>query len=355
MIVSSGSSRTRLMATVGGMSLLLASLADAAPAISGMSGGGSNGTTVTITGSGFGAGDATPLLWDDFDDPSMSTGAAISKTPRRGSWVTFDGTTYSSAQKISGNRSLRAAFNSGVQWSNFYVTMPNDTKFYQSFWFRYDGSGTQGQVKLALVHGNSGQGEFAPTINNNSSTTSWWMTNIATESAAGQNAASWPGAPDNNTWHQFEMALKQSSGGGAADGSVTVWVDGQQMYSKTNIVTRNNAQYYWNEMGFLHGVTNMGTNTDTYIDDAYANNSWTRVVLCDSATFSACKRKEIQPVQNWADGSITFTLASSSFSNPSNTYLYVVDANGTANANGFRLCSTCVAKIPTAPVLQSVN
>lgn len=355
MNVSFGSSRTRLIAAAGGLSLLLASLADAAPAISGMSGTGSNGSTVTITGSGFGTGDASPLLWDDFDDPAISLGAVIANVPRVGSWVTFPGTTYSSTQKISGSRSLKAGFSSSTQWSNFYVNMPNDTKFFQSFWFRYDGSGTQGQVKLALVHGNSGQGEFAPTINNNSSTTSWWMSNIATESAAGQNAASWPDNPGAGGWHHFEMALKQSSGGGATDGSVTVWLDGVQMYSKTNVVTRNSSQYYWNEMGFLHGVTNMGSNTDTYIDDAYANNSWTRVVLCDASTWSACRKTAIQPVQSWADGSVTVKVASSSFADPANTYLYVVDNNGVSNTSGFKLCSNCTAKIPSAPALNSVN
>src|SRR5262249_54733186 len=96
--VSFGSSRTRLIAAAGGLRLLLASLADAAPAITGISGSGTDGSTVTITGNGFGSGDSTPMLWDDFDDTSLSTGAAISKSPRVGSWVTFTGSSYSTAQ-----------------------------------------------------------------------------------------------------------------------------------------------------------------------------------------------------------------------------------------------------------------
>jgi hypothetical protein len=349
--------RSSSMVAAGGLCLLLSSVASAAPSITGISGNTTNGSTVTISGSGFGTGDATPLLWDDFDDTAASTGARMASSPRVGGWSPAGDATYSSSQKNSGSRSLRATFTSSAQWNNFTVTMPNGAKFFQSFWFYYAGSGTNGQVKLALVHGNSGKGEFAPTINNNSSTTTWWMTNVATESQAGTQSGSWPTNPGPGAWHHFEMALGQSSGNGAADGSVTIWVNGVQQYSKKNIVTRDSASYYWNEMGFLHGVTNMGTTTDTYLDDVYANNSWARVVLCDAATYSACKKSEIQPAQSWADGSISVKLAQSAFSNPANAYLYVIDANGTANSAGFKLCSNCgvTTKVPSAPTLQSVQ
>lgn len=348
-------SRAQLTAACGAMGLLLASASFAAPSVSGISGTVANGSSITISGSGFGTGDTTPLLWDDFESSSASTGSRMAGSPRMGSWVPAGNGVYSSAAKNSGGRSLMSAFSPDAQWQNFTVTMPNGQRFFQSFWFRYDTSGTGGQVKLALVHGNSGQGEFAPTVNNNSSTTSWWMSNIATESSAGNAAASWGSNPGPNAWHHFEMAMQQSSGGGAGDGSITTWIDGKQMYSAKNVATRDSSQYYWNEMGFLHGVTNMGVNTTTYLDDVYANNSWARVVLCDSATYSGCKRTEIQPVETWADGSIKVTLATSGFTDPSNVYIYVFDANGTGNTTGLRLCATCTSKVPSAPTVTGVG
>jgi hypothetical protein len=348
----------RLRDVLSGIALALSpyvSIAHAAPAISEISGGAAEGSTLTLSGSGFGSGYVSPLLWDDFEASSSATGATMSASPRIGSWERGGNATYSTGQKHSGSRALHAAFSNSSQWSNFHVALPDGTRFYQSFWFWWSSTATNGQLKLALVHGNSGMGEFAPTVNNNCSTTTWWMTNVATESAAGMYGASWANNPGPGMWHHFEMALQQSSGGGATNGSVTVWVDGQQYYSRTNIVTRDSAAYHWDEMGFFRGVTNMSSPTDTYLDDVYASTSWARVVLCDAATYAGCANREVQPASSWSDTTIEVTLAKSAFPASATLYVYVIDQNGVASLQGFPLCTSCSDAVPAAPASLHVD
>lgn len=309
------------------------------PTVSSVSGTVESGSSLVISGSSFGLGYANPLLWDDFDASSAANGATLSGPPQMGTWspTIGAGLTHSSTETHSGVRALHAKFDSSAQWSNFVVELPAGVRFYQSFWFWWDSTANDGQLKLALVHGDSNQGEFAPTVNNNCSNTAWWLSNVATESTAGMSGGTWPNNPGPKQWHHFEMAMHQSSGGGAEDGAITVWVDGQENYSRTNIVTRDDAQYRWNEMGFFHGVTNMSAPTDTYLDDVYAAASWARVVLCDSPTYATCTHTEVQPATSWSDGSITIQLSLGAFPDLSKVYLYVIDENGVVNETGFPL------------------
>jgi hypothetical protein len=51
----------------------------------------------------------------------------------------------------------------------------------------------------------------------------------------------------------------------------------------------------------------------------------------------ACTHREIQIPSAWSDTSITITLNKGSFANFNSAYLYVIDADGNVNTNGYLL------------------
>ncbi len=323
---------------------LYSSIIFSAPGISSISGTISHGSTITITGTRFSTNTSpTPLIWDDFE--LGNTGSIINSSPRIGSWLADNrpDPRYSETRSFSGKKSLHIAYNTSQQWSSFVANpLPLSDYFYQSFkfWFSSPGSG---QIKLVQVHGNSGVGDFAPGIMIGSSGATWWMAYISTESGANdlETRVSFTTIPEPATWHQYEMWLKRSSSGGAADGTIIVKIDGITRFNKVNAVTRENSLYNWEEISFVHGLTNMGQSTDVYIDDAYLNNSWARVELCDSPTYSACTIKVVQPTSSWKNDSITATLNKGPFNNINTLYLYVIDNANVANSNGYPFCENC--------------
>lgn len=319
--------------------------------ISSIQGNVSNGSTITILGSGFGAGDSVPLLWDDFETGTANT---ILTAPKIGTWNpdSRPSPVYSTARAHSGTKSSYSAYNTGNQWSSFTVNLPPADKFYQSFWFLYNTTGTAGQLKLVQVHGNSDSGDFAPGVMTGSSSTNWWFSYISTESGANDvdTRVNYPKPFDptvpQNVWHHFEMLLKRSSAGNVPDGQVTIKLDQTVVYHQANVVTRENSAFNWEETSFFHGVTNMNAPTNVYIDDTYLNNSWARVIIADSPAYATITHSEIQVPSQWSNTSITITFNAGSFTDLNSTYLYVIDANGNANPVGIPLCSTC-PKAPT--------
>jgi fibronectin type 3 domain-containing protein len=76
---------------------------------------------------------------------------------------------------------------------------------------------------------------------------------------------------------------------------------------------------------------------DVYWDDMYFDNSWARLEICDSSTYSNCSHREIQiPHTTWNGSQIQFTANRGSFASGS-AYLYVIDANGNVNSNGYAI------------------
>lgn len=83
------------------------------------------------------------------------------------------------------------------------------------------------------------------------------------------------------------------------------------------------------------------------IDDVYVDYTWARVEIGDAPTWVSCTRREIQIPSAWSNASITVTVNQGAFQNLGGAYLYVVDANGDVNQNGYALCTAC----PMPPVL----
>jgi len=353
-LMNSRSPKLPVSCTVASLaSMLVASTAHTAPSPAIVVGSISDGAVVTINGSRFGAGYSAPLLWDNFERPEGPADLAASPSgPLLGTWVLDKRPVpvRSRAQAHSGHYSLYARFDTGAQWSHFTVPLPPADRLYQTFWFWWKSTGVRGQLKLAQVHGDAGVGDFAPGVMTGGARTTWWMSYVSTESSKHnlQTRVNYPRLPEPGVWHHFEMALQRSSQGGAADGSVVIWVDNRIVYSMPHVVTRESSSHNWNETSFFHGVTNMGGSTDVYIDDTYVNTTWARVVLGDAPTYGAVTQTELQPVSSWSEGEITLTLNKGSLPTLEDAFVYVFDASGQVNSTGLRLCNDCKAPRPAS-------
>ena len=74
-----------------------------------------------------------------------------------------------------------------------------------------------------------------------------------------------------------------------------------------------------------------------YFCDVYLDDTWACVFLGNASTSGACTAFEMQIPTAWADGSITVTANLGAFGNNDTAWLYVLDSNGSANANGFEV------------------
>jgi hypothetical protein len=94
-------------------------------------------------------------------------------------------------------------------------------------------------------------------------------------------------------------------------------------------------------------------------DDAYVATgpyARARIEIGNSATYNTCTNLAIATVTSWSDTSITATIRQGSFSNLNNAYLYVIDANGSVNPNGYLLSGAGADTLaPAAPTNLTVQ
>lgn len=80
----------------------------------------------------------------------------------------------------------------------------------------------------------------------------------------------------------------------------------------------------------------------TVIDNLYASTTRARVIISDKPNWKDARRYgEVQILQEWGPSKIIFKLDAGELGLDKLQYLYVVDKNGEANANGFKLCAGC--------------
>jgi hypothetical protein len=316
--------------------MLSVAAAQAAPSVTSTSGAFRQGNSVTIAGSGFGTGDTTPLLWDDFE--GGTAGTDLHSSPKVGSWhLNTPRATYSAARAHSGSLSSRGAGADGGGFhSQFGAAFPHvNDKFYASFWFQRVGDQGTGQTKLLQLWGTYVVGDYNPGVFAGGFSGEWFASYIALESG-GVSQTNWPVHPSKDTWHLFEIILEQSDAN-VPNGNVILQLNGLDVYRQENVVTHEHSDEFWDMLYYFYGYTNVpaGSGMENYLDDVYLNNSWSRVMLGNAATWAACTHKELMIPTSWSSGSITITANQGSFANGATAYLYVVDAAGTANSAGY--------------------
>jgi hypothetical protein len=328
---------------------------NAQPVITGISSSSiSNGDYILITGIDFGMGDTSPLLWEDFENGNV--GDVLSSSPKIGSWSLDGFPIYSSDQSNSGNKSAKGT-GINTYTAMFRTDFTDESKFFISYWWRYNLAGptTGGQVKVVQLKGTCHGACFGATCPDynpgfflGDATTQYdgyWTAYIALETgdcfSHTSSALFNHGEPGQDQWHFIELELQQSDFN-VSDGQVKVWVDGILEYDQTNVITRTldngGGNERWDFYQFFYGMTNLGSScTGThYVDDAYMNNAWNRVIIGDSENYDNCSHIELQIPTEWSNDSINVTINQGSFQDGDTAYIYVVDSVGSIS-NGYQI------------------
>jgi hypothetical protein len=324
-----------------------------APVVTSHSGGFTQGGSVTVSGTGFGQGDITPLVWDDFE--GGASGAVLNSTPKIGTWLLNQAPNpiYSTIHARSGIKSSYGATTNPELFTQFYApasrVMP-DSYYYISYWFKYGyPSGGTGQSKLVQLWGTYQVGDYNPGFMAGGASGNWWAAAISLEKFGPGYLQQDISTPAQNTWHHCELILKQSDAN-TTNGQVTMKLNGVTQYNRVNVKTRELSGQSWQTMRFFYGFTNMPSGTKyVALDDVYMNNSWARVEIGNNATYANCTQRELQIPTAWSDTSFTISVNRGSLGSSQTNYLFVVDANGNVNAQGYPVQLGSGAGAPPSP------
>lgn len=135
-------------------------------------------------------------------------------------------------------------------------------------------------------------------------------------------------------WLRWEMWFDPGTEGGA-DGEWKIWIH----RPGTNISSPSSSSgcsilvssRRYNNLS----IGNEGFDTDYhYIDNIYYSKTCARVEIGDASTWSACSRHEVQLVTTWATDSINLTVRQAGFGATDDAWIYVVDEDGSYNSSG---------------------
>ncbi len=328
--------------------LCVAEISHAAPTVSGISGAVINGGTMNISGSSFGTKPtAAPIKWDDFEN-----GVEGGDLSTYGSWDLTYGihNKYSSSSNRAGSTlCMEHALTTEVD-PDFDATKCNaryamrDTfpKVYMSYWMYFQWGQIMGQQKFGARIGNwiSGpswtdprfDGCVYPTAAGCSAHEPYYQV----VDGAGLNVSTCFGQENafvDGDWVQVEIEAMQSSNN-MEDGVLRTWISKQtgpmKLVFNDSTYKLRSSDNAWNMVGIYHWIagTERGLSTTIRYDDIYIDNVWSRVVICDSETYSNCTHRALQAPSIWTDDSITVTVNQDSWALGNTAYLYVIDENG---------------------------
>ncbi len=351
------------------------STAHADPTITGLNGTLAHSNSVTISGAGFGIkSQPSPLAFGDMENNSLAA--------RIGIWSGSMPTGYPSGfmtvstlhQRNSHSRyNATCNFGTGTTGAEYcsFGQGTSSASWYMQYWYYVDSSTVwgQGNIKMIRLWNNStnqnmyvvgpynrgmvtvegadeGHGSYFSGSCPPSAGTGWYpatSSSICGDAAFGHtcNCADWlPTSFEwrrfhtdmpSGSWHLFQFEYKEGSANGH-NGTLRWWADGRLVYDHSNINTNTNgASKFLFHLGWYssHGTTDISG--PVYFDDVYADTTWQRVEIGNSATYNNCTLKEIQIPTSWSDGSIAFTVNQGAFADGATGYIFVTDANGTRN------------------------
>lgn len=369
----------------------MAGVVSAAPIVTGVTGDLNNGATVTVEGSGFGVKTtAAPKFFNTMEDVTLGTlpngfivkngtGTPVDTSPSRGS--------SSKAMRFFADLTATDANNKEV-WNRsvFDLGAGGADSIYISYWLHLDKTGTLctsspsnicwWQWKNTYI----GSHPSAYTTNTPNETTmginNWIIDDTGFNNVFKINyynnltwgGGSSPSSPTDfylfNQWQRANIYVQRSSAPLAADGHYKVQRIGKApVLDDTNIITNDADDLPWRYIAMGQAVVAVNENYvgtggrvvwTAYYDDVYIDIAQARVELCDAAAWATVSHCEIQIPSAWSATSATVTLNQGSFDTIEGKYLYVIDADGNVNANGY-LLTTADTTAPSAPQGLVVN
>jgi hypothetical protein len=378
--------------------LALPVLVHAQPVVTGITGTYLHGTEISVSGLAFGTKTtAAPALWEDFNDGEYN-GQPI--TDVLSEWVIggvgFNTTVAGAAEKALFENSVRYG-NRGYSvkvrtpdpitgngenknvaccWPKKWSVGLNG-KMYASFKFRFTGGDTwynecPQQFKVMGI-GNATDVYLAftsypniPYIYQNTSFNlySYHHPDGQTDNVTNPILGHFTGhkyTVYGDTWISVEVEFTLPSAILAQDGSVksVAYADGFTDYK-----TRTGFGI-WDETGgditndfdaiwFRNYMPTLAAGCDTMYtintDDVYVDVSWSRILIGNASTFSACTHKELQIPSAWEPYNITATFNLGTFTSTEGLYLFVVNSDGVASA-GFPFSNATLKRITTSDPL----
>lgn len=328
-----------------------------APSISQVQGTISNGSSVTITGTGFGATGPTVVLFDDFEKGTnnniISTSLGSAQT---GNWTETEvspyNPKYSTAYAHSGSKGMLSDQSNfdGAHWAS--VDFTPSTKVYVSFWvllptgMEVPGTGGSGGPNWKLGDVNAGS---------NSSPSSQYTVAVTLQDLPAselQSPGAWYGSSglsdggytstswSKNRWHRFEAYYIGSAGTSGENylwelNSGTPW---RNIWSQTNMHNLQSTNSSGWRLFRLHSYARQDSLGQCYYDDVYVATGTAaraRVEIGNNATYSNCTNLAVITPTSWNNSQITATVRQGSFTAGQTAYLFVVDASGAASSQGF--------------------
>ena len=326
------------------------------------------GSSVTVSGNGFGTTGPEIVLFEDFE--SGSAGERVSlDSPYIGRWSSTESEATLVSDGRSGNRSARV-YEGGSHGLMRFTLPRTEREIFLSYWV-YVPPGTR------FPGDTSGPGEF-------SSDSSWkfaWIMDTSqgfhsnglydlvaptftgghTFQIAGNSYRPGNRYPGNSwwswdNWMRISVHLRDPNRAGASGyGTFEVVSAGQgyhlhQFNASSDPIPFDSHQY--DRVNFPGWIRSGGSsNVRPQYDDIYVsigNGAAARVELVDAPRYSDASRIELLLVDSWSDSSITATVPpSADLDSGDGWYVFVTHADGSRNSQGVTLCPDC----PKPPVL----
>lgn len=130
-------------------------------------------------------------------------------------------------------------------------------------------------------------------------------------------------------WYLVEIFYQVNSAQGVHDGWTAMRIDNQLIYRANQIDVYEPgeaSELFANlRLGGNYGFDASGAVHYRHYGDVYIDDSFAHVVLGDAPAFEDCQHLELQVATAWADEAVTFTLNQGAFDAGDRVYAYVVD------------------------------
>ena len=300
-----------------------------APTINNISGTLSHGSTVMISGSGFGTkSTALPLVWDTFEGQTI--GSAPSANATIGTWDKVESIggdlSITGSVVYTGNRGVVTGNTAnGRSFMKRYVLPSNSGKAYLSIKRRYSVTPSWNQKFFYFYPASS---TYPSVVASYHTGGVWGVQN-------GDLGHWFNSVPPANTWIMEEYIIKNNSFIGAADGTIRYDRNGVTIFNQTNAIMRSSGEPDTLERWYFSNYSE--TASVIYQDDLYFDNTWARIMIGDGSTFSSSKKRELQIPTEWSDSNIVIKFNQGAFQTGQTVYIFVIDSNGNVNAQGYSL------------------
>lgn len=375
------------------LGLILAANSEALPVIGATSGTLNHGSTLTITGTGFGTkGVAAPLKYDDFEGGvygnDVGNGWLIDCAGPGGTHGECNPDYSNRKLRTNSTLSARARFfgngNTEVWESSIWlqVAPPALKHIYLDYWTQTTNINANypDNQKLFRIHAVAGSPNLYFNIYCDDGATSHLSQDQTTDVGLFHRYFNSTPPLFRNNWRHLQGYFEQSSVA-TYDGTARFWVDSRNYVNDLGNWINSSTAYPgdWNRIFFGNFSQTPGSGQncgvrDTayiYMDNVYCDTTQAHVEIGDGNTYDACTVREIQPPTSWIDTAINVTLNRGAWSDFNGKYVYVIDRTGAVNTIGFPLtgnppppssCATggaankiTVVQTPTAFVGGNVN